>query len=285
VPCVLVLVMSEKKRLILSIVFAVLATWCAHVYLKQLEAQVRSPIPTSKVVVTSVSIPAGASIEPGMVEELLVPSDTVVPSALRDVSEVTGYVAVTDLAQGEQIVSFRIDKSHRTATLARRVSPALRAVTVNVREDCTFGGLLKPGDRVDIIGTLDNYGSSERSVRTYIQDAEVLAVGDEFLPDMYDQERKNENDSLLSVQSMNPGTVTLALSPEDAETVVLLERYGHMKFALRTREVGNPIQVDPDQSVQCYSLETFEAPTKERLIEVIRGTQLEIVEVNETRGR
>lgn len=262
--------MLNRRNIVIAVICSLVATCLAYAYLEELEARVMSPVDMDTVIVASTDIPAGTSISHDMVEQRQVPSNVIPTRAIQEMDKVLGKTATEDLTQGEQIIETRLGHRKEVKTFVDRVSGGLRAVTVNVSEDCTFSGLLRPGDRVDIIGTLNEYGNVERNAYTYISDVEVLAVGDEYRLYTSPEMTRNE-DSLFQFQSSSRArTVTLALTPEDAELIVLLEQHGYMKFALRSEDASGDT-VNEDNTEQQLS---------NGVVELIRGTKLESIQID-----
>lgn len=80
-------------------------------------------------------------------------------------------------------------------------------------------GLLKPGHRVDVLVTYSGDDPIDAAVAvTVVQDVPVLVVGQDMIGAEEPSEAKN---------------VTLALAPDDAETVALGEMVGHIKLSAR----------------------------------------------------
>lgn len=253
----------------IALICSLVATYLAYAHLEELEARAMNPVEMGMVVVASTDIPKGTFISQDMVEKRPIPINAIASRAVQEIDQVLGKIAIADLTQGEQIIETRVGYRADVNTFVDRVSSELRAVTINVNEDSTFSGLLRPGDRVDIIGTFNEYGSTERRAYTYISNVEVLAVGDEYR--LYTSSNTDKSqDSLFQFQpSSRARTVTLALTPEDAELIVLLEQHGYIKFALRSPDAVEPVEEEHAEEELSHKV-----PEK---IEVIRGTKFESV--------
>ncbi len=108
------------------------------------------------------------------------------------------------------------------------------------------GGLIVPGDRVDVMAVFesrDGGGKGWGSAVIAIEDVEVLAmakdaVGVEQAKDPTLQAATDAKKSASAQTSMNPDTkytITLALTPEEAEKLMLADRAGTLRLALRAR--------------------------------------------------
>lgn len=117
-------------------------------------------------------------------------------------------------------------------SFALRTPPGKRAVTILIDSLSAVGGLVNPGDFVDIIGHLnvpdqmDPKKTAERVISVLFQNVEVLAVGTNFMPSgnvaAYESQQKS--------RSLN---VTLALEPEEASLLAFSQANGKLQMVLR----------------------------------------------------
>lgn len=117
-------------------------------------------------------------------------------------------------------------------SFAVRTPPGKRAVTILVDSLSAVGGLINPGDFVDILGVLKIPDDSEdtkatKDVTTVLfQNVQVLAVGTNFKPigiaPAYDAQQK--------ARSLN---VTIAISPEEAGLIAFAQANGKLQLSLR----------------------------------------------------
>ena len=122
-------------------------------------------------------------------------------------------------------------------------------MAVNVRPVSTAGGLVLPGDYIDILGVfgvefstsptdptakqkVDNYVSS-----TLFQAKEVLAVSQTIVDAVPDSTPVADSSPRVRNSEAKPDpqavTVTLALTPDEAEKLFLAEKNGDLRFAVR----------------------------------------------------
>jgi pilus assembly protein CpaB len=92
-----------------------------------------------------------------------------------------------------------------------------RAITIPVNTVSGLSGMIKPNDRVDIVGTFSV--GSKIITRILNQNVTVIAVGSRF---------GNNSEE-------NYGSVTLKVSPEEAEILTFAERHGDLRLLLRNR--------------------------------------------------
>jgi pilus assembly protein CpaB len=197
------------------------------------------------VVTAKADIPARTKITQSMVEVKLVPSDTRSVLAFEDASLVVGKVTRFPIALNEQVLSNKIvgltaGASAQSRSLSYTIPQGKRAFAINVSEVQSAGGLLLPGDYVDVVviynvafkgETKDNY-----LVQTIFQNLEVLAVSQSVV-DVVPDETPTANGQRVrnSEAKPNPGaaTVTLSLTPEQAQRMYAAEANGKIRLAVR----------------------------------------------------
>jgi pilus assembly protein CpaB len=96
----------------------------------------------------------------------------------------------------------------------------MRAVTVRVTEVVGVAGFVLPGMRVDVLVTGRPPESSDTITRTVLQNIVVLSAGQTFQPDS-------------KGQTINANTVTMLVSPEQADLLTLAGNEGKIQLVLR----------------------------------------------------
>lgn len=154
-----------------------------------------------------------------------IPESFVSPSAIRDLREVEGLITLVPISAGEQILSNKFGAGVETLALA--LNPGFRAYTLEVNETSGVGNLIRPGNHVDVLTKLD---SGKQEVTSFVfQNLQVLAVGQKLT---LSQHTPKNQDSTSNDGNMGYSTVTLAVTPEQAETLMYLE--GHpLRLILR----------------------------------------------------
>jgi pilus assembly protein CpaB len=111
--------------------------------------------------------------------------------------------------------------------LATRLPAGRRAVTIMADEVNSVSGMLRPGDRIDLLFTARDSLAAEQGgvgdlTRPLLQDVRILATGSQ----------------LDSTQPRGPGassfgTITVEVSPDQAKQLVLAQRGGRLTALLR----------------------------------------------------
>jgi Flp pilus assembly protein CpaB len=213
------------------------------------------------VVVASRQIARGEAISDGMLTVASVPEDALITNALTALPALDGLIASYPLEQGEQITATKLGQegAGKGGTLPPVIPPGKRGVTVGVTEEKVFGGLLAPGDHVDVIAIVQRVEGEEEipTAVMLVQNAEVLAVADEQLepvgrldidgnPIMTDT-----SEGVLSEAPEDADTqpdarnVTLAVAPEDALLIALAQEEWSVWLSLRGPGDAETLPVAP----------------------------------------
>jgi pilus assembly protein CpaB len=113
--------------------------------------------------------------------------------------------------------------------LSASLTPGLRAISISVGGAAAVSGLVRPNDRVDVLGTFSfpsksTPGEMETVTLTVLQDVSVLATG-QTLANNYDQQSR---------RSSGYSMVTLAVSIREAELLTFAQHTnGRLTLALR----------------------------------------------------
>jgi len=176
---------------------------------------------TVGVVVAAEDIPFGSTIRPDQVSLSAWPKDRYPKDVLTDVKAASGRIARREFMRGEPIVESKLlTTSANVGMLSLRIPQGMRAFTVRVNEVVGVGGFILPDSRVDVVLTTESPGGQRgRISKIILEDVRVLAAGQKI-----DQK---------SSEPATVGTVTLAVTPEDAEKLALASADGNIHLVLR----------------------------------------------------
>ncbi len=234
----------------------------AFFLLFQKASEVASGTTPMEILVASRYIPAGSVLRSDMVERKAIPKSFVAPSAIREIREVEGFQSLVPLSAGEQVLSNKFGLGE--PSLSAELAPGHRAYTLEVTETSGVGGLLRPGDQVDLIAKASGNG---REITTFaFQKLSVLAVGKKL-----DGKRPSPEDPGSGMAAEGDyGTVTLAVTPEEAETLFYLEGRP-LRLVLRAPGDEEIVSIAPQSEAEVLSkISRFVPPKKGRSIEIIR---------------
>jgi pilus assembly protein CpaB len=199
------------------------------------------------VVVAKTDIPARATIQASMVEVVLVPADVRNALAVADPTLIVGRVTRFPIAAREQVLSTKIVESGPQAigrSLSYIVPQDMRGFAIRTSDVQNAGGLVLPGDYVDVIVVYDveflNGTEKETAeafmVRTILQNVEVLAVAQsvsDVAPESTVTAGGHRARNSEAPAEPAATTVTLALTPEQVQTMYLAEENGRVRLSVR----------------------------------------------------
>jgi len=219
--------MTRQKTVIvvtiLAIVFAVVAAGLVYKYLRQ-QAETRAG-QTQTIVVAAMEIPIGTKLTDPMLKTVPWPKESVPQGSAGDIKALTGpgRVAIKAIPAGEPVTEDKLVPvtGAGAGVMTYIVPPGHRAVTVAVNEVAGVAGFLSPNNRVDVVLTTPIPSSPNETIsKIVLQNVPVLATG------QIAQEQKDGKPVVVP-------TVTLDLTPEDAEKLVLAASKGTLQLLLR----------------------------------------------------
>jgi pilus assembly protein CpaB len=226
------------------------------------------------VVVAKADIAARTRITASMVEVRLVNADERAALAFTETAAVVGQVTRFPITANEQVLSSKVvsldaSPSGVNPALSFVVPQGKRGIAINVSEVQNAGGLVLPGDYVDVLVVYDVQFQDKPAdptsrqtepdffVQTILQNVEVLAVSQgvvDTVPAATPVAGANgasgqapNTPAVRNTESApNPSaaTVTLALSPDEAQRVYLAESNGTIRLSVRSFGDSQLPQVD-----------------------------------------
>jgi len=129
-------------------------------------------------------------------------------------------VVLSPMERNEPILTSKITGPGQQGSLSALLKEDMRAVTVRVDDVRGVAGFILPGDRVDIVLIrTSGAGRDESYADVIVQNVKVLAV----------DQKANERTDKANVAK----AVTVAVSPEDAQKILLATDIGRLSLTLR----------------------------------------------------
>jgi len=223
---------GSRRTLILiaAVLIGAIAAYALYSYVNGVED--RAYKGTRRVAVFKVvqPIPKGTHGEDALKDKRIVaaqiPQEFFPATAVGDLSVVNGKVALTDLAPGQVLVQgMFVDESKAFVTFADRVPVDQVAITISLDQVHAVAGLLVPGDRVNMLVTIDNSaangapkgqsagGAGTQTVRYLYQNVQILAIG---------QIAAAEPGSNQAATNPGSGLITFNVPPDAAQRIALV---------------------------------------------------------------
>lgn len=265
--------MEQKLRIIVAAVLGIVAVSLGYVYWQHKEASMR--VEEVGILVAAKDISRGALIDHDMLEFMAVPVKLVSPGVLGSRDSAIGKTAQVNIMAGQQILSTNLAAPGSGLTLAGKTPPGKRAVSISLNAASAVGGMIKPGDHVDVLAVF----TTPAMTITLFQNTLVLAVGQEMVPSAEGRGRRRDDAVLPTSRS----TVTLALSPQQVQIISVAMEQGKILLTLRPRmeektflpviDLSNlPAAIDFNTLLQFYIRRPEPGPS----VEIIRGLKKEI---------
>ena len=220
----------NKKALIISLILALVC--CALLYTKISKINETQPVISQvKMLVASRNINTGEEVKAEDIHTVDISADSLPIGIINDRKIIEGFYASEPIIMGEPFRQERLAKKEEM-TLAFNIPDGMRALSIFVNENTLFSNQLKVGDRVDVIANFTKPGASEEDKsnnisKIIIQNLEILSIGPSRM------NKKTGNAGTDSEEGNLPQTVTLSVTPGDAEKMAFTTAFADYTLALR----------------------------------------------------
>ncbi|HBQ21738.1 MAG TPA: Flp pilus assembly protein CpaB [Deltaproteobacteria bacterium] len=233
--------MGNPRAVLISLIMAFLAVLLIWFYVKQKEETTLGLATPKKVVVANQDIAELTTLDETMLRIDSVPQTYIQPGTYSEAKDVVGLITTVPIKKGEQILQNKVLFEETQTKLSTRVSKGKRAITVPVTDIHGAGRLVKPGDRVDILSSID-YGQGDREqreVKTVLQDVLVIATGRNIIASIPTEITKDPISGKEVKRDLRKDTryttATLEVTLEEAQGVVFLLTSGEGSIFLALR--------------------------------------------------
>ena len=237
--------LATAAFLILFVVWAGIAVSAVQ-YLRQQKEEANRTEPFVDAIFAKRDVEARIRVEEDDLEVRSVPESQRHPDAASSMAEVVGKVAEQTIFGGEAVLRAKLSYDGELVGLAFQIDPDHRAVAVSFDEVIGAGGLILPGDSVDVIAVFDDEVRETKEAGFVLQDVLVLAVAKQVQSEQTLPTPAAEAElgggltgAGRAATSTAARSVTLAVTPAEAQRLVLAERFGTLKLVLR------PVQPSP----------------------------------------
>ncbi|MFQ5351702.1 MAG: Flp pilus assembly protein CpaB, partial [Candidatus Binatia bacterium] len=200
--------------------FAAFAGLLTFSYLSEKSRGMTDPeLKQSQVVVAAVPIRRGDLVDSQQLKIVAWPAHAVPEGTFADPEKLIGKVARVGIMVNEPVTDGKLAKNKSSSVLSMLVPKGRRAISVRVNEVTGISGFVAPNSKVDVLVTIGERDEEPARSKIILQGVEVLAI---------DQEVEQIDDEPVVVK-----TITLDVSPRQAETLTLAANEGNLHFVLR----------------------------------------------------
>ncbi len=251
----------NRRFLLLTIVFALLSAVLVYAAISRgsTSKEAESASMTGFTVIAKMDIPARTQITAEMLALKEIPLSVRPATALTSIDDAVGKVTRYPIGADEEVTPNKIVSLQGTQTtdsLSFVVPKGMRAISIQADQVLSAGGLVLPGDYVDIMGVLkgtkpDGTTVENYVVKTILQNVQVLAVAQKIadiaVGSGTGSTSASADSSSGSSAKPNPEATTLTIlaSPEQSELLFLAESNGTLRAVVRGFGDGDVTQVRP----------------------------------------
>ena len=233
--------MQQRIVLAIAILAGILAFGLTHRYLKNERERITEGYKKVDVIAAGKDLPAGTVLE---AQDLIHKEifETAVSKSMvfyykkaeggSDLNRIVGKKLKLALRRGDPVWATHVDIPMMFDTgLSGAIPDGRRAVSIPVSSEAAVSGLVRPSDRVDILGTFvlpsrKTPGETENVTLTVLQDVTLLATGN----------RIDASDTGVRGSGGGFNAVTLEVTPAEAELLVFAQSMkGRLYLTLRNK--------------------------------------------------
>ena len=241
-------------------------------------------VPPVEVLAAARSMPAGTLLTANDLTYVPLEARNVLSSHIRrepvnagqEPPSAIGAVTRIPFLAGMPLTDAGLIRPGQDGFLAAVLLPDRRAITITVNQETSHAGMIAPGDRVDVIFTMQ-VSSADPQLnsfsRTVLEDIRVVAVGRRIESVTYTEPEDG------SPPQVGGTTVTLEVRPPEADQLVLASTRGSLALALRPLgQVDDTGWRTPVGLNRLLPPPATEPPTPDPVrVQVFRGTEREEV--------
>lgn len=211
--------------IVLALMIAVVASYFIYKYVKQQvapkEVAKMEEVKIRRAAIAMVELPAGTQLKPDMIKTVPFLEETLPPGSFSSSDKLIGRVVITPTKSKELILESKLAPVDVTrGGVSAILKRGKRAISIKGTKVLGLSGLVKPGDRVDVLLITTDPKTKESVNKTVFENVRVLATGTQLIEDAEGKPSPVDN-------------YTLEVTPEEGEKLVLASTKGKLQFALR----------------------------------------------------
>lgn len=211
-----------------SLVLLAMALGCGFVAMlgvqQIMSGEKAPPIETVSVLVARQEIEPGMKLEESQVSFESLPREAVPPGAVTEAAQYEDRALKSRAYPGDVILQAKLGEKGQYGA-STSIRPGLRVVTVPVNMTTVHSGMIRPGDRVDVLVTysIRRPGRNEtQRTKTVLEFIEVFAI-----------DRMREAEGSDSSKGAKVENLSVLVTPEQAHLLMLASSKGKLQMALR----------------------------------------------------
>jgi pilus assembly protein CpaB len=211
--------------IVLSLVIAAAGTWGIYQWVQGQRAPqqvVQVQAEAVPVVVAVADLAWGTQLKPEMLTTKPFLKQSLPEGYFSGPNEINDRIVVAPLNANDPVTEHKLAPvSIKTGGVSAVLEKGKRAIAVKGDKVIGIAGFINPGNKVDVLITVKDPQRNEERTKTILENIMVLATGTQI--------QKNEKGEPSPVD-----VYTLAVTPEEAETLSLGANEGKLQLALRS---------------------------------------------------
>jgi pilus assembly protein CpaB len=208
-----------------SLVIAFVGSYFIYMWIQKQQAPqqvVQVQAEAVPVVVAVADLPWGTQLKPEMLTTKPFLKQSLPAGYFSGPNEINDRIVVAPLKANDPVTEHKLAPvSMKTGGVSAVLEKGKRAIAVKGDKVIGIAGFINPGNKVDVLVTVKDPQKNEEKTKTILENIMVLATGTQI--------QKNEKGEPSPVD-----VYTLAVTPEEAETLSLGANEGKLQLALRS---------------------------------------------------
>lgn len=202
------------------------------------------------IVAAAKDLPAGVPLSAQDLAVVSWPDTLALEGSLNKIEDAVGRPLLFPIASKQPLLQRHLAAVGAGFGLAGKIPEGMRATAVRSNEIVGVAGFLYPGSHLDVIAT-HTAANSQPATQTVLQDVEVLSAGTATEPDPQGRP-----------QTVN--VVTLLLSPEDSQKLLLASSQATIQFVLRSGIDQQKVEIPPTRVEELFADRSAPPPAAPR---------------------
>ena len=229
--------MNSRRLIVASLIALLLAGGVTFFVSRKLLSRNSSASRLQHYVAASRPLQPGEVLKPEDLTLVEWPAAKPLAGAFTKPGDVAGRAVIYPVAASQPVLQEYLAAPGSVIGLTTKIPEGMRATSVRSDEVVGVAGFLFPGSHVDVLVTFRSDRFPTPATQIVLQDVEVLTVGHKVQPDPQGKP-----------ESVN--VVTLLLTPEDSQKLVLASSQGGIQFVLRNGADHSRVDAVPMQMAQ-----------------------------------
>ncbi len=218
---------------------------------------------TLRVVVASHDMSIGTLLRKSDLKIVNYPEKDVPKGALFALQSAENRVVMVPMNTNEPMLQGKLSDTTTVEGVASTIQRGYRAVSVQVTDVSGVAGLIQPGSHVDVLFTRPG-SMAEATTSTILQNVRVISTG-----------RSIQAGQAVDPRAPKSPTVTLILTPDDAQKLELAKNQGRIGLSLR-----NPLDALENASKEPLTTEVLDPMISARMVRAKRGRTTNVARAN-----